>query len=209
MENLNLFQKIKTMYESLKTNLQQWINCSDEELALFLKIVEPQVNSYKRKAFVLMEGEVSKNLYFINKGCLRYFYYVDGEEKTGQFFFENGWYTDMESFITQKPSRQCIQALEPTELLAIPQKKLYQAYEQVPIFERFGRRIIEQSFLGLRAKNENLVNLSPEEHYIKIIKERPKVIQRVSLLHIATYLGIKPESLSRIRKRLFNNKTNS
>ena len=59
-------------------------------------------------------------------------------------------------------------------LIIIPQKKLYQVYEQLPLFERFGRRLVEQSFLGLRAKNESLVNLSPEEHYLKIIKERPK-----------------------------------
>lgn len=197
------------MHEQVKSNLQGWINFSEEEVELFLKIAQPQTISYKRKALILQEGEICKYLYFINKGCIRYFYTVDGEEKTGQFFFENGWYTDLESFLTQEPSQLNIQALEPTELLLIRHDKLYQLYDQVPVFERFGRLLIEHSFIGLRNKNKSLTNLSPEEYYLKLIQHRPKVIQRISLQYIASYLGIKPESLSRIRKRLFENKQNS
>ena len=174
----------------------------EEELEEFMQIVQLQLKSYKRKETIVAQGSVCKYLYFINKGCIRYFYTIEGEEHTGQFFFENGWYSDLESFLTQIPTQQTIQAIEPTELVLLPKQNLYDAYEKIPVFERFGRVLIEQSFLGLRAKNKHLTNLSPEEHYLKLIKERPKVIQRVPLLHIASYLGIKPESLSRTRKRL-------
>ncbi len=197
------------MYERFQASLQQWINFSEEEFELLLKIAQPQMVSYKRKEYILSEGQICKYLYFIKKGCIRYFYIVDGEEKTGQFFFENGWYADLESFLTQEPTSLNIQALEPTELLLISREKLYLLYDQVPVFERFGRLLIEHSFIGLRNKNKSLTNLSPEEYYLKLIQDRPKVIQRVPLQYIASYLGIKPESLSRIRKRLFDNKRNS
>jgi CRP/FNR family transcriptional regulator, anaerobic regulatory protein len=194
------------MYEPVRASLQRWINCSESQFDAFLTIARPQEVTYKRKEFILREGETCRYLYFINKGCIRYFYNVDGEEKTGQFFFENGWYSDLESFLTGEPSWQNIQALEPTQLLLISRDNLYRLYEQVPVFERFGRLLIEQSFIGLRTKNKHLTSLSPEERYLKLIEERPKVIQRVSLKYIASYLGVQPESLSRIRKRLFEQK---
>jgi CRP/FNR family transcriptional regulator, anaerobic regulatory protein len=197
------------VYEQLKKNLASWVACSEEELELFVSIVQPQLKSYKRKELILREGEVCRSLFFIEKGCVRYYYTVEGEEKTGQFFFENGWYADLDSFLTQQPSGQNIQALEPSEILTISREKLYEVYDRVPIFERFGRLIIEKSYLGARAKNENLIHLSSEENYLKLIQERPKVIQRVPLHYIASYLGIKAESLSRIRKRIFEARLNS
>lgn len=197
------------MYEELKSNLRQWVNCSEAELESFLTIAQPSLKTYKRKELIQREGQISTYLYFIKSGCIRYYFLKDGEERTGQFFFENGWYTDLGSFLTQQPSEENVQALEPTELLLISKQSLYQIYEQVPIFERFGRVLLEQSFVGARLKNKRLANLSPEEHYKTLIKERPKVMQRVSLQHIASYLGIKPESLSRIRKRMFDTKRNS
>lgn len=194
------------MYEPVRVSLQRWINCSESQFDSFLTIARPQVANYKRKEFILREGETCRYLYFINTGCIRYFYNAEGEEKTGQFFFENGWYSDLESFLTQEPSVQNIQALEPTQLLLIPRNNLYRLYEQVPVFERFGRLLIEQSFIGLGTKNKQLTSLSPEDRYLKLIEERPKVIRRVSLKYIASYLGVQPESLSRIRKRLFEQK---
>lgn len=191
-------------YEQIQKSLRRWVNCSDEEFDLFIDIARPQLRTYKRKEIILHDGVICQHLYFINKGCFRYFYNRDGEEKTGQFFFEDGWYTDLDSFLTGEPSEQTIQALEPTELLLISKDHLYQLYDEMPIFERFGRLILEYSFLGVRRKNKNLTNLSPEENYLRLIHERPKVLERVALRYIASYLGIEPESLSRIRKRIFD-----
>lgn len=193
-----------TDYTPIKKSLARWINGSQAELDLFISVAQPQLKTYKRKEVILAEGEVCRYLYFINKGCFRYFYNKDGEENTGQFFFENGWYSDLDSFLTGEPSEQTIQALEPTELLLIAKENLYRLYDQAPIFERFGRLILERSFIGVRNKNKNLTNLSPGENYLLLIRERPKVLERVALQYIASYLGIKPESLSRIRKRIFD-----
>jgi CRP-like cAMP-binding protein len=145
---------------------------------------------------------VCKYTAFILKGCLRYFYNVEGQEHTGQFFFENSWYTDYESFLSEKPSKQNIEALEKTEILLLQKKDLEKLYETYPKFERFGRLMAENAYLGVRKKNENLVNLSPEDRYLKLVKERPKVIERVAQHYIASFLGIQPQSLSRIRKRI-------
>jgi CRP-like cAMP-binding protein len=190
-----------TMFDLLRANMNLFVPLTDAEFAELTS--KMRVKTLQKHEFFLMEGDVCRNAIFINSGCLRYFFTVDGEEKTGQFFFEGTWYTDFESFLSEEPSEQNIQALETTECLIISKKDLHQLYQQHHKFERFGRLIVEHGFLGLRRKNKILTNLSPEERYLDLIKSRPKVIERVPQIHIASYLGIQPESLSRIRKRLF------
>jgi CRP/FNR family transcriptional regulator, anaerobic regulatory protein len=195
------------MYDSVKNNLSKYIQIPERDLDFFCSKLN--VKKLGRKDMFCSEGQVCRSVAFINKGCLRYFYLNEGEEKTGQFFFENSWYTDYESFLTDRPSKQNIQALEPTELLVLPKKELYDLYESIPAFERFGRIMAENAYLGSRKNNVGLLTLSPEERYLTLITERPQLIGRVSLKYIASYLGIKPESLSRIRKRLFSGRQNS
>ena len=163
----------------------------------------------RRREFFLQPHEVCKHVAFVKRGCLRYFYDAAGEERTGQFFFENSWYTDYESFLTGEPSSQAIQALEPTELCLLSKGALYELYERYPTFERFGRLMAENAYLGSRRNNVSLLTASPEERYLDLIQTRPKLLERVALRYIASYLGIQPESLSRIRKRLFNQRQNS
>lgn len=190
-----------SMFDAIKANLQKYLHLSEEELALFCsKLV---AKSLKRREYYFQEGQVCKSVAFIHSGCLRYFYLTNGEEQTGQFFFENAWYTDYESFLSEQPTRQFIQALEPSELLILPKTALYEFYETIPKFERFGRLMAENAYLGSRRINMHFLTLSPEERYLKLIQERPKIIERVSLKYIASYLGVQPESLSRIRKRIF------
>jgi CRP/FNR family transcriptional regulator, anaerobic regulatory protein len=195
------------MLDQVENNFQRYADFSAEELTTITgKLV---LKKLKRKEFLCQEGQVCHSVAFINQGCLRYFYLTDGEEKTGQFFFENAWYTDYESFLTGEPSKQNIQALEPSELLILSKTVLHELYETLPKFERFGRIMAENAYLGSRKNNVSYLTLSPEERYQQLIRERPKLLERVSLKYIASYLGIKPESLSRIRKRLFNNRQNS
>jgi CRP-like cAMP-binding protein len=192
------------MKEQLATAIRKLVPCSEEQLAQFFLIAKPEVKHFKAKQFVLKEGEVCRHLNFVISGLMRYFYIVDGEEVTGQFFFENGWYADLGSFLSEQPSRQNIQTIENSVLVQISKANLYELYEKEPVFERFGRLLAEYSFLGIRGRYEKFSLLTPEEHYLRLITERPKVIERVPLKYIASFLGIKPESLSRIRKRLFD-----
>ncbi len=188
------------MYEQILSRLSQFISLNKSEQEYFVsKLILKQ---YKKKELILQEGQTCKYAYFINSGCFRYFYNVEGQENTAQFFFENGWYTDYDSFLTGKPTKQNIETIEKTEVLLLSAKDLQQLYISIPKFERFGRLMAENSFLGIRQRSEMLENLTAEERYVNLIKERPKVFERIPQHYIASYLGIKPPSLSRIRKRI-------
>lgn len=188
------------MYDQILARLSAFIQLDKEEAAYFTSLL--QVKQFKIKELILAEGSVCKHSYFINSGCIRFFHTVEGLERTGQFFFENGWYTDYESYLSGRPSRQNIEAIEKTELLLLAKADLDALFTKLPKFERFGRLMAENAYLGTSQTTLDLATLSPEERYLKLIKERPKVMQRVPLKYIASYLAVQPESLSRIRKRL-------
>jgi CRP-like cAMP-binding protein len=185
---------------ALQAYLARFVTLTEGEFATFCAKLTPR--QLKRKELLLRQGEVCKQVAFVIGGCLRYFYLVEGEEHTGQFFFENSFYTDYESFLSGEPSRQNVDALEKTQLLLLRKTDLYGLYEENPKFERFGRLMAEQAYLGVRKRNTDLLNLSPEDRYLELLAKRPKVIERVPQHYIASYLGIKPQSLSRIRKRI-------
>ncbi len=188
------------MFEQIISQLGHILPLHEEEVQHFISKL--QVKQVDKKEMVLQEGDICKHAYFVNKGCLRYFYNVDGQENTGQFFFENNWYTDYESYLLGKPSKQNVEALEKSEIVLLAKSDLHQLFVDIPKFEKFGRIMAENAFLGLRNKSEMLTNQTAEERYLNLIKERPKVFERVPQHYIASYLGIQPPSLSRIRKRL-------
>ncbi|MBC8083780.1 MAG: Crp/Fnr family transcriptional regulator [Hymenobacter sp.] len=191
-------------YEELHRRLQSLIPLTNADFQDFAAVLQPLL--LPKKALLLREGDICRHVAYIESGCLRYFYNVNGEEHTGQFFFEHGWYTDYDSFLRRVPSIQNIQALEPCRLWLLPRDDLYRFYDERPVFERFGRLMAEQAFQGLRTRNDALLNLTPEERYLRLVQDRPKVVERVPQHYIASHLGLKPESLSRIRKRLYDNR---
>ncbi|WP_445908730.1 Crp/Fnr family transcriptional regulator [Yeosuana sp.] len=188
------------MKNTVLNALKNYVQVNEEEGEAFISILKEK--KLKRKEQLIRQGDVCDFAVFIFKGCLRYYYIQNGEDCTGQFFFENGWYSDYESFLSGNPSIQNIEALEDCVLYAFTRKDLENLYIEFPVFERFGRLMAERAVLGLMKKNEILSIYTHEERYLQLITERPKVIERVSLKHIASYLGMKPESLSRIRSRL-------
>jgi CRP/FNR family transcriptional regulator, anaerobic regulatory protein len=189
------------MTEGIINIVKSIVRLNKAEEDAFLSILE--VKKMKKNELLLREGQVCNFVIFIHTGCLRYFYMKDGEEITGQFFIENDWYTDLDSFIRLKPSEQSIQVLENTTCFVINKRKLEQLYVDFPVFERFGRIMTEQGFLGLYNANRVATLLTSEERYLAFIKNQPSIVQRVPQHYIASYLGLKPQSLSRIRKRLF------
>ncbi|TAE82082.1 MAG: Crp/Fnr family transcriptional regulator [Bacteroidetes bacterium] len=192
------------MYDQILKRLSQFILLDKSEEEIFVSKL--MVKRYEKKELVLQEGEVCRYAYFVNSGCIRYYYNVNGQENTAQFFFENGWYTDYDSFLTGRPTKQNIETLEKSELILLSAKDLQQLYNQLPKFERFGRLMAENAFLGIRQRNEMLENQTAEERYLTLMNERPKVFERIPQHYVASYLGIKPPSLSRIRKRILDNK---
>jgi CRP-like cAMP-binding protein len=152
---------------------------------------------------LLEADQVASNLFYVNRGLIRY-YYIDeraGEERTGQFFDADTVYTDVMSFGTLMPSSQYIQALEPSEILSIPRNAIYDAYADDHALERFGRLMFEQALAGSQDRTASFMSQSVEERYRKMISARPDLARRVPQYILATYLGITPEALSRIRRR--------
>jgi CRP-like cAMP-binding protein len=183
----------------LYAQLRELISLSDEDFAAFGAALVPV--QLRKNELLLREGEVCRSVAYIEQGCLRYFYNVGGEERTGQFFFEGDWYTDYDSFLDQRPSAQSIQALEPTRVWLLPYAALYRFYAERPVFERFGRLMAEQAYRGSKARGAAFLNHTPTERYEQLLRTRPHLVQRVSQRVLASFLGIKPESLSRIRGR--------
>jgi CRP/FNR family transcriptional regulator, anaerobic regulatory protein len=168
----------------------------------FLNILDVQI--FKKKAFLLQEGKICTKITFVNSGCMRLFYNIEGAENTIQFFFGDSWYTDYASFLTGQPTIENMQALEETEVVQFEKDDLYKLYDSMPIFEKVGRIFAENAYLSISKLNQMKTNEEPEERYINLLKTRPEIVKHIPQHYIASYLGIKPETLSRIRKRILS-----
>jgi CRP-like cAMP-binding protein len=173
---------------------------SDDVLTLFCsKLTERQI---PKKEFFVRQGETCRHIAFINEGLMRLFYDVEGEEHVRQFHFEKSFCSEYQSFLTEKPAKMSLQALEDTSLLLISHHDMYSLFAQSKEFERLGRILAEQAFIFVSERFASMHLESPETRYERLVQERPKVMQRVPQYMIASYLGITPQALSRIRKRL-------
>ncbi|PWB26818.1 Crp/Fnr family transcriptional regulator [Flavobacterium sp. HTF] len=185
---------------SVITDLSQFIECNEaENQAFFNALVYKKV---KKKEHLLVEGNVCNFGIFIIEGCIRYYYLEDGVEFTGNFFFENCWYADIDSFLNGKPSLLYIEALEDCSVYFLYKNDFDRLVRDYPVFATFLPYMMEKTIRGLSTRNKSMSTITIEERYLKFIKDRPKVVERVPLKYIASYLGIKPESLSRLRTRL-------
>lgn len=150
----------------------------------------------------LAEGEICKHVGFIVKGLIRYYINHDGEDKVYAFGQENDFVCNNESFIPQIPSTKSIQALEDCQILQISYADLQILYKSIRHGERFGRLVIEQVFIQTLQDLSSFYTDTPESRYENFLKEHPDLQQRIPQYHIASYVGVKPQSLSRIRKRI-------
>ncbi len=151
--------------------------------------------------FLLKEGTVCHHLYFLETGCLRGFYNLDGKEITHWFGFENDFVTSFYSFITQKPSVENLQVLENSELWSISYESLMKLYDEFPEIERLGRMANEKYYIRLEERYVNFQFKTAAERYELLLEKMPHILQRVALGYVASYLGISQETLSRIRAK--------
>ncbi len=164
------------------------------------------VKQLQSKEYLLKSGELCKFECFVHKGILRSYYCQGEEERITHFSMEGDWVSDYNSLLTKQKSRINIQALEETELLSISPERLEELGLHIPNWDRVGRLFFEKQLREKEKEMELRIALSAEKRYVKLLNEEPIILKRVSLNMIAKYLGIKAESLSRIRKRLASKK---
>jgi CRP-like cAMP-binding protein len=188
------------MYETILKHINQHITLSKTEKDYF-KSVLVSVKIAKRKKLVQPSTFV-KHEYFVVKGCL-IGYYLDenGNKHIIQFAIENWWIGDFNAFYNGVPSKFYIEAIEDSQLLAIHYDDLQQLFETVPKFERYFRILVTSGFISLQGRILSSLQNTVEERYLEFCKAYPTIEQRVANYHIANYLGVSAESLSRVRRK--------
>jgi CRP-like cAMP-binding protein len=161
-----------------------------------------KAKTYRKGDFFLAEGQICRQVAFLRNGLMRYYINHDGEEKTYSFSQENNFVCNYESFLSQVPSLKIIQALEDSETFIIAYTDLQLFYAGIREGERFGRMVIEGVFLQVLRDLSSFYTDTPELRYERFLQNHPDLQQRISQYHIASYVGVKPQSLSRIRKRI-------
>ncbi|MEM1328744.1 MAG: Crp/Fnr family transcriptional regulator [Bacteroidota bacterium] len=163
------------------------------------------IKTFEKDTFLLKEGQIARNAYFVIEGCIRAYQLLDGEEKTTAFFTEHQSVVNFNSLANRQPSRLNLVCAETSTIAILNSEKEQALYRQFPRFETFCRTGIEQMMGDQQQQLATFIALKPEQRYLKLQNERPDLLNRVPQYQIASYLGIKPETLSRIRKRLTKN----
>lgn len=187
--------------QALIDHFQQYFSFKEEEK----KLIESKVTFHKikRRQMILQEGFVCKHYSFVVKGCFKMYGIDDkGYEHTIQFAAEDDWIADIGSFHSKKYSKLFIEAIEPSEIIQIEQQDLYFLHINIPKLDRIFKVIVENKFIELQ--NRVLLNISStaELRYLSFLEQYPNLASRLPNTQIASYLGITPEFLSKIRKDL-------
>lgn len=186
--------------EAFETYLQQF---PDYNPAV-LKDIWPNLNSVELGVgdYLLRQGQVCKQIAFIESGLLRLFYLNEGKEVTNCFCREHTIATSYASFITNQASNMAIQAVEPTRLLVFSNDTLQRLYRLNPFWQQLGRMAAENELINSECHHRFLKHLTASERYEQILEKDRELLQRVPLNYLATYIQVAPETISRIRNKL-------
>jgi len=186
------------MHESLIQLLKSIAPFSDRELEQSLPFFHPQ--TITKNAFFNKAGHISGKLGFVSRGLLRSFYILKGKDTTTFFQLPGSVAVDLKSFVQETASIENIQAVTDTELLVINRDDLYTLYTENWKWQQVGRILVEDAYFEMEKRSISLQIETAQDRYDQFLSEFPQVIQQVPLHQIASFLGISPETLSRIRK---------
>lgn len=189
------------MYTLLHKNISRHINLTDSEFELFTQ--KFRLDVFKKNERFLRAGKICRHTYFINKGMVRQYEIDDhGFEKNTMFAKEEWWVSDLYSFHSGKIGNQYLQSLEQTEVLILSKSDMEELFIKIPKLERFWRILHINAFISNQERVTLHLSKSAEERYLSFIKKYPDGEMRISQKNIASYLGISPEFLSTMKKRL-------
>lgn len=188
------------MFDRLKIYCKTRVPFTDDELNLIDTYFE--VEKLKKKEFLLQNGEVCDFIGYIESGTIRHFHIKDGVEKTCDISFESSWVTDFQSFTHSTSCIMNLQAMETTNVFIVRKENLYKLYNECKKYETFGRLMAEQVAQRATEIAMSLSSEKPEERFQNLLIKQPDLFQRVPQKYIANFLGVSPESLSRIRSRV-------
>ena len=188
------------MFERINQNVLRKIQLTAEELAHFNTFLRPKM--LRKREFLQRAGEVTQSVAFVSTGILRS-YSIDqkGEEQVMQFAPEDWWISDIYSSLTGKPSQLFVDAMEDSELLLLGNESQEKLYAEIPAFERYFRILAQNRFLTLQERITNALNETAEQKYAYFLEKYTTLQQRIPQHQIASYLGIQPETLSRLRRK--------
>jgi CRP-like cAMP-binding protein len=189
------------MSELLKKHITKRIDITESEWKSFIALFTPR--KLKKREFLTKPGDVNDTSAYIVSGCLRTFY-TDGKghEHTMQIGFEDWWAGDWLAYITGNPAHYSVEALEDTELLLLSRADQEAFYAQNLNFEKYFRLLLQSAYVAGQMRMISTMSKSAEERYIELIQKYPHMELRVAQHHIASYLGITPEALSRIKRSI-------
>ncbi len=203
-----LFKYLETMSgEQARTSfvekLSSYFRLSRGEIDILKELVP--IRSYRKGSFLLKAGDVSQAFFYLSSGFVRQYYLLNGEEKTAYFYQEGSFISAYSSFMNQKPSTFFLQATENTEVAYISLEASTKLLKHSVKFEKLARIAMEEEMVSLQEIVASLLTLSPEKRYLQLLERNPTIFQRVPQIYISSFIGVKPESFSRIKKRAMKN----
>lgn len=188
------------MEDKLRKYFQRIMPLSDEEVDAIMETTS--IQPYKKGTVLLKEGQISNEVYFVLEGCVRQYFVVNGEERTNNFFTDEQWVISLSSFGQNIPSNHYLDCCMDSTLVVGNRAKEESLYLRFPKLESVSRKVMEKVFTEQHEIMASYTTDSAEQRYLKLLKSRPDLFQKIPQYQIASYVGVKPESLSRIRKRL-------
>ena len=191
------------MRNNIIQHIRKFIDLNEIEAVTINKYIE--IHQYKKKEFIIQERKVCKHLYFVEKGCLRmYFINKKGVEQITQFALDGWWISDYQSFMNNTLSDYYIQTIEESTVVSINNQNLDKLLIELPRLEKYFRIIMQKAVAGAQHRSKLLYEMSKEEFYFHFSASFPEFMLRVPQYMIASYLGLTPEYLSELRKKIYN-----
>ncbi len=188
-------------FAQLKKKISEVISLNNSDLEMIETSFKPL--NVEKNISLIESGKIIREAFFINKGYIRYFKYLNsGEELIIHLYCPNSFATSLNSFFSGSPSNEIMQTLTDCEIMTISKEDLEKLYSTNQKWQYFGRKLMEGFLIEKEQRIIDQISLTGQQKYLKLLETNPDIIQNVQVKYLASFLGLKPESLSRIKKQI-------